>query len=1202
MQVLQNPAYQNRRMYQMHKFFLVVFVFLPRSHIGSTVAAEPSLTLIYNELSIIARITNAIALRAGSIRKDLKPRDVITELLKTHSKSFEELIEYDPKKLHDDLQSVFYASSDVFDNPIEIGKRIKEIKDINLYLGGALKAELPINIADLMQTFQDENFKNRLTICNKATVETIRNFYSVMNNEQDLQDGEQKTIAIQTNAVDVKNCLNSIKDYEKIVATTRKVTDKIGNILFFNGALNYFNGNIHKIKIFDQSIIYIKKLLRNVGTNWKKPQLSEKILKISPLLETISDHENKPTPNLSAGFPGDDDLAKISEDVKSPWFQKEISKGKSTKDLEEALEPFGEFAKKLGDLRKSWAEFDEKVDKDHPSINLITESLKNIEDFSILDTGESFLKNAAATHQNTWKSFETFDTSKFSINASRAFLAISTIATSAKEIREWCTGIVGSYDFITLHHVLDEIGGLQLSSTNLDENKKAIGMVENFQLLNSFFGELETLSTSQNNFYYHHSLLTQIDLGKTMNDAVTIMKSSSLHKKLHSTNYDTNKLEQILTFLQHLLYFTDKNAGEKAMDFFKIFEKMKKNYLELEKFVYNLGAKNSELIVNFKNSTTLSQTFGRGLRVFRDISRAYQLKKELLESTKYAPKVDEWIYERNPHEHLRDFWNDTDRPQEIQKLIDRLENLEKTIKKFVSKDFETLREALNAAAKVTGIDDFRDGFQDVADQLSKPSTLKHEELQFALENSRQLADLDLDFSSHTGDLMAASMSFDNIRVEFNTMFGLAAKNEKTVKNAWLIVVLISICVFILLVIGALLIYGLTERGRNQYKNLYLFYIGKPEDFEKRWRYSLFMDRKDGKNALMDATREIHAINVKKEVKRGAYINVFTGLFSFYVVFEKLQIFFPAEFGNTPLHLSTKRGYAEIVEVLIKNGADRSLLNYQNRTPEQMIPENYQETHPEKVEKYKKIEAIYKKYRNKKFRKRVPQVFPSSSFHIYTEDKADIDLTNDFMDKFMSIVTPTLIPATTHVIVKTDSDGVLEIDGFEYLTWIMNGVIIVKESWMTDCLKNPKLIEKDSKYLVEKVRFKDVEYDTVTQWSKAMAKGEMPYLFGVYVCIVMKEQKNVFSIASIVNAQGGTMCEGFPLKENYNIGSHPYLHAHLGPLFVITDGSTDLTLFKNDSDKMYTFFTEDEFVHFLLKREINIDTKLDPIQATKESDD
>ena len=48
--------------------------------------------------------------------------------------------------------------------------------------------------------------------------------------------------------------------------------------------------------------------------------------------------------------------------------------------------------------------------------------------------------------------------------------------------------------------------------------------------------------------------------------------------------------------------------------------------------------------------------------------------------------------------------------------------------------------------------------------------------------------------------------------------------------------------------------------------------------------------------------------------------------------------------------------------------------------------------------------------------------------------------------------------------------------------------------------------------------------------------------------------------------------------------------------------TDLTLYKNDPDKMYTILTEDEFVHLLLKREINRDTKLDPIQATKESDD
>ena len=66
--------------------------------------------------------------------------------------------------------------------------------------------------------------------------------------------------------------------------------------------------------------------------------------------------------------------------------------------------------------------------------------------------------------------------------------------------------------------------------------------------------------------------------------------------------------------------------------------------------------------------------------------------------------------------------------------------------------------------------------------------------------------------------------------------------------------------------------------------------------------------------------------------------------------------------------------------------------------------------------------------------------------------------------------------------------------------------MVKESWMTDCLDNEKLIERDCDYLVEKVKYKDVVYDTVIPWAQAMAKGEMPYLHGVYVCLFIEDYK------------------------------------------------------------------------------------------------
>lgn len=93
--------------------------------------------------------------------------------------------------------------------------------------------------------------------------------------------------------------------------------------------------------------------------------------------------------------------------------------------------------------------------------------------------------------------------------------------------------------------------------------------------------------------------------------------------------------------------------------------------------------------------------------------------------------------------------------------------------------------------------------------------------------------------------------------------------------------------------------------------------------------------------------------------------------------------------------------------------------------------------------------------------------------------------------------------TTHVVVKTTEDGILETDDLNLLIWIFHGSIIVRDTWMVDCLRDEKLIEKDCDYLVEKVKYKGIIYDTVTQWSNAMAKATTPFLYGVHVALCMK---------------------------------------------------------------------------------------------------
>uniref|UniRef100_A0A1I7UKN2 BRCT domain-containing protein n=1 Tax=Caenorhabditis tropicalis TaxID=1561998 RepID=A0A1I7UKN2_9PELO len=155
--------------------------------------------------------------------------------------------------------------------------------------------------------------------------------------------------------------------------------------------------------------------------------------------------------------------------------------------------------------------------------------------------------------------------------------------------------------------------------------------------------------------------------------------------------------------------------------------------------------------------------------------------------------------------------------------------------------------------------------------------------------------------------------------------------------------------------------------------------------------------------------------------------------------------------------------------------------------------------------------------------------------------------------------------------------------------------MVKDTWIAACIADEQAMSQDSKYLVEKIKYRGIVYDTVTQWSAAAAKSEIPYLFGVQVALVMKECNRFDFYENLVAKHGGVLASTFPLKQNYRVGSHPYLHAHLGPLFLIHDGKIDLTGY--ETEKMYTLFTEEEFIRFMLRREIVRDTSKNPITVS-----
>uniref|UniRef100_A0A1I7SXM7 BRCT domain-containing protein n=1 Tax=Caenorhabditis tropicalis TaxID=1561998 RepID=A0A1I7SXM7_9PELO len=556
---------------------------------------------------------------------------------------------------------------------------------------------------------------------------------------------------------------------------------------------------------------------------------------------------------------------------------------------------------------------------------------------------------------------------------------------------------------------------------------------------------------------------------------------------------------------------------------------------------------------------------GSNTKFLENLERAQQLRNSLTNVSEFSEDVKQMIQEHG----LTDWLSPLNL---IKSMFVEIDNVNKVARNVQGEDIVKMASVFEEAAAVPELIGSRESLYKLYNELNKSNLEDIEEFKSYFEVAWKA---DLDFTKHRAHLKNSRVVVMSLKKYFDDIFGTSRREIEYINAlSWIEIVLICIGTIIVMTIVALSIYGLTESGRTKYLMLWLYYFGKEEDYEERWRYSLFMDTVKDKNVVLDAVREVNTKNLLKALKNGAYINVYN------------------KYGNTALHVATKLGYVEIVEMLIKHGADRFLLNAQNKTPEQQLLK-IQDLGNE----LERVQSVYRKHRKRNYRMSVPQKFPVSSFHLWLENDTDIELSNRFMNRFPSMVSDQS-ENVTHLVVKTDENGVLITDKVDLISWIFNGIIVLREQYMTDCLVDESLLSQDKKYLVENVKYKGVIYNSVLQWTEAMAKGTMPYLFGAYVAIVMEKYDNAATITAIVDAHGGIMMDEFPQKKFFNKHSHPYLHSNLGPLFLIHDGTIDLKVYKDDPDRMYTLFTEQQFISFMLKRDIHRDTRENPIPVLK----
>ncbi|CAI2350430.1 unnamed protein product [Caenorhabditis sp. 36 PRJEB53466] len=1170
----------------------VLFFLCVQNGRGSAIRAKSSLGLIVDDLSILARVTNAISLQAASHRKVIKVQNVVAELLGVENGHFATVLATDIPNINSTINNLFEKSSALVDSDPTIGERIESARNILKLLVKMMdekdtfeRVSADSDTLNFFDSVHDDNQIRNVMFCEQTVLENFSEFFLDRRRTIKLLSYglSRVMVGMGERAEELARCIENIDTFVDSFGHVpiTKSLKQLEQLEHLHSVLEHFHGQQHdELEEFGAEIQKIRADLRK----------SEGIASTQNFkaIEAYSDsgfyHQFRESSKLTGAFRDIRDLGKVQNDLKSSWFQHKIAKNQSTSELDSALSDFFKFSVQMQKLGATWSASLEDFKKFEDNVIEVGERLDGIANFKQADD-DQVLEKFQMIFKDCWGKHT-------KLNDSMAALVLHDfedpyempfdIMEHSRSILELVKNMRLSVDMKQFVHFLRDMARLK-DVIPVEDTVRRVGLFTQDPYFPSFLAVIMKLNEI---FDAQRSLLKSVEKVRNsseitadtfkLNTFMDESKALEVFECFHRSPFDAPKVGAILEFLGNVSEFANKKNVQKAQKHLENIGKVQREMKSVRESMKEEEIKgNGSLVLAFKNSEDLALGFSRGVSALSELNRVYESNETLQNAKNLATGLSLAFY-RFATEQLEYTWKHI-YPKAVDRIMNDLHGLMSISETLIGKDVEEMKAIFDEAKTVRGISVERKALFVLARAVKSEKYLEEGAL---LEH---ISRLKLDFTQFEADFTGAAASLSGIRDNFNELFGLVKRkgNEQIIVEDLNILAIIGICsgILMLILLGLIIGYGCTKNGRKKYRNWYLYYFPNMDEFERRWRYSLFLDRMDGKNALLEAVADSNPTNTLKALRKGAYVNVFN------------------QNGNTALHVAANLGYWEIVAMLIKHGADREQLNYLNRTAEQAIPDNYKVSYRELAGSYDKTVEIFEKYRKKKFRIMVPEEFPTSSFHIFIEPRTEDTVTNQFMEHFEAIAFIEPSPNSTHVVVKTNADGILETDDLNLLVWIFNGAIIVKEQWMSDCLADAKLIGSDEKYVVESVRYKGLVYENaVVPWTTALAKGAMPFLYGVHLVVVMQECPNLLLIHNLVKSLGGTVLEEFPQKEQFNRGSHPYLHSNLGPIFILHDGRSDLKAYREDVDRMFTVFTEQEFIAFLLKRHVHVDTTKDLIQV------
>ncbi|CAA93497.2 BRCT domain-containing protein [Caenorhabditis elegans] len=635
---------------------------------------------------------------------------------------------------------------------------------------------------------------------------------------------------------------------------------------------------------------------------------------------------------------------------------------------------------------------------------------------------------------------------------------------------------------------------------------------------------------------------------------VNVTKAFTIGKCLRTGNF---KLGKINNNLFNLLNFESFKSPETESA-----SKMVGSYMDdLSKILKALNSARDNTLKKLSDEIKYLNRFNQS----EEINKPLLIGKEAIEELHINQKEMNLLRSMlSSTSHFNgNFWKvwESQGKKKLNETIEKMSNLNYLMGNRVNNDISSVAIVFDEAATFHGLVGVFKNFDEFKENV------KHlKGSQKIIEQMEGIKALRLDFTYYHKELKAASESVTFLNKFLDELFEMGRHETIWIQNSipWYFIVLIIFGSLVLFIILLIILYSITPNGRRKLKRFYLNRFASEAVTNLHWRYSFWIDQEADKNALCEAVREINFDQVKVLVDKGVFINVYN------------------MFGNTLLHAAAKYGHVKIADFLIRNGADRGAFNVENKTPEQVLAESVQTTTKfltltsptsgsEGVTKSKltemgnltDIEKIFEKHRGKVFRQKLPELLPTMSYRIRIDAQLTGITYESFIERYKGNVTDQM-SGVTHFIVLTDATGLFESDDFGYIMCIFLPTLIMKQQWMNDCLKKKSNFRNDYKYRVERVKYKGVVYETVLKWAEWIHKQKIPFLFGVHfhVAIEKMSENEKMHLKQLVEMHGATWMDQMPNKANFNAGSHPFHHFHLGPLFIIHEKKNNMETYKN----------------------------------------